>query len=47
MKVLIDTNIIISAILFPKGIAEKAFVKSLVSPFEPIISDYIINELND
>lgn len=47
MKVLIDTNIIISAILFPNGVASAAFIKSLLPPFEPITSDYIINELND
>ena len=47
MKVMIDTNIIISAILFPNGVASAAFIKSLLPPYEPITSDYVINELNE
>ena len=46
MKVLIDTNIIISAVLFPKGQAAHAFEKALQSPWQPMICDYILDELH-
>ena len=45
MKVMLDTNIIISAALFPNGQAARAFLKSLASPYEPIICDYVLEEL--
>ena len=45
MKIMIDTNILISAALFPNGTAAKAFQKSLMQPFEPVVCDYIIDEL--
>lgn len=45
MKVMLDTNIIISAILFPKGRAAQAFLKSISYPNEPIICDYVLDEL--
>lgn len=45
MKVMIDTNILISAALFPNGTAAKAFQKSLIHPFEPVVCDYIIDEM--
>lgn len=47
MKVMIDTNIMISSILFPNSLSSKAFIKSLLPPFEAITSDYIITELKD
>lgn len=34
MKVMIDTNIIISAALFPNGKAAQAFYKALHPPYE-------------
>ena len=46
MKVMIDTNIIISAALFPNGKAAQAFYKALHLPYEPIICDYIGDELH-
>ncbi|MBQ4511734.1 MAG: putative toxin-antitoxin system toxin component, PIN family [Anaerolineaceae bacterium] len=46
MKVMIDTNIIISAALFPKGKAAQALYKAMSSPFEPILCDYVIDELH-
>ena len=46
MKVMIDTNIIISAVLFPNGQAAKALYKALLPPYEPIICDYIVDELH-
>ena len=45
MKVMIDTNIIISAALFPNGRAAQAFFKALFPPYEPIVCDYIVDEL--
>lgn len=45
MKVMLDTNIIISAVLFPNGRAAQAFLKSLSYPYEPIVCDYVLNEL--
>lgn len=45
MKVMIDTNIILSALLFPKGRAAQAFYKSLEPPFEPLVCRYIIDEV--
>ena len=46
MKVMVDTNIIISAALFPEGKAALAFYKALFSPFEPLLCDYVIDELH-
>lgn len=45
MKIMIDTNILISAALFPNGTAAKAFQKSLTQPFEPVVCEYIIDEM--
>ena len=46
MKVMIDTDIIISAALNPSGSAEEAFIKALHKPFEPTVSNYILDELH-
>ena len=46
MKVMIDTNIIISAALNPNGTAAAAFMKALTTPFEPVLCDYIVDELH-
>lgn len=46
MKVMIDTNIIISAALSPKGNAAKAFIKAVLPPYEPVVCDYIVDELH-
>ncbi len=45
MKVMIDTNILISAALTPNGTAARAFVKALMPPYEPVVCDYIVDEL--
>ncbi len=45
MRVMIDTNIIISAILFPNGKASAAFLKAVASPYIPLISDCVVDEL--
>ena len=44
MKIMLDTNILISAVLFPRGQAAKALRKALVSPYQPMISDYVLDE---
>lgn len=44
MKVMIDTNIIISAVLFPKGKASLALKKALLPPFQAVICDYVLKE---
>ncbi|WP_276839618.1 putative toxin-antitoxin system toxin component, PIN family [Anaerovibrio lipolyticus] len=46
MKVMIDTNIFISAALFPNGRAAAAFQKALIFPWEPVACDYVIEELH-
>lgn len=46
MKVMIDTNIIISAALNPRGTAAQAFIKALTPPFQPVVCDYIVDELH-
>ncbi len=46
MKVMIDTDIIISAALNPSGKAAEAFIKALHKPFEPTVSNYILDELH-
>ena len=45
MRVFIDTNILISAALFPTGVAAAAYNKAVTSPCEPMVSDYVIDEL--
>ena len=46
MKVMIDTNVIISAVLSPSGKAAEAFIKALNKPYEPVVSNYILDELH-
>lgn len=45
MTVMIDTNIIFSAVLFPNGKTAQALLKALQPPYQPVISDYVIDEL--
>ena len=45
MKVMIDTNVIISAALFPQGKAAEAFIKAVLYPYEPVVCDYVVDEL--
>lgn len=44
MRVLIDTNVLFSAILFPNGLTAKAFEKCLFF-HEIVIPSYVIDEL--
>ena len=45
MKIMLDTNILISAALFPRGTVAKALLKALNPPFEPVVCDYVVDEL--
>ena len=47
MRIFIDTNILISAALFPNGVAAKAYRKAVSDPNQGIISDYSVSELSD
>ena len=46
MKVMIDTNIFISAAITPNGNAAKTFIMAMLPPYEPIVCDYIVDELH-
>ena len=46
MKVMIDTNVIISAALFPKGFAAQALYKAISFPYEPLLCSYVVDELH-
>ena len=46
MRIMLDTNILISAALFPKGRAAQAFFKVLSLPYQPIVCDYVVDELH-
>jgi putative PIN family toxin of toxin-antitoxin system len=46
LRVLVDTNVVLSAILFPKGAAAKAFV-NIVENHHLVLSDYTFSELYD
>ncbi len=46
IRVMLDTNIFISAALFPKGKVAQAFIKAIQPPFQPFVCDYVIDELH-
>lgn len=45
MRVFVDTNVLISAALFPNGVAAAAWDKAVHDPNDPVVSDYVIDEL--
>jgi putative PIN family toxin of toxin-antitoxin system len=45
MKVLIDTNILISAALFPNSTPAKAYTKAVTHPYHGLVCEQIIDEL--
>lgn len=47
MKVFIDTNIFISAILLPNSITARAYINAINLPYEPITSQYVVDELRE
>ena len=44
MRCFIDSNIIISAGLFPRGVPAKALLKALAPPNTAVVSDYVLDE---
>ncbi len=46
MKCLIDTNILISASLWPESVPAKAYFKAITPPHIGIVCDYSIDELH-
>ena len=44
MRILIDTNILISAGLFPKSVPAEALQKALIPPHSAYICDYSVDE---
>ncbi|MGN0893807.1 MAG: putative toxin-antitoxin system toxin component, PIN family [Succinivibrio sp.] len=46
IKVMLDTNIFISAALFPKGKVAQALIKAIQPPFQPYVCDYVIDDLH-
>ena len=46
MRCVIDTNVIISAGLFPKSVPALALEKAFSPPYEAIVSDYTLDELH-
>ena len=46
MKILIDTNVLISAALYPDGICSKAYHKAVSEPFNAVISETNVDELH-
>ena len=47
MRVLIDTNILVSAVLFPQGLARKALIDAVEGEAYAVVCDYSITELYD
>jgi len=45
MRLLIDTNILISAALFPDSVSAKAFTKAVSPPYETAVCDYSLDEM--
>ncbi|MDR2893181.1 MAG: putative toxin-antitoxin system toxin component, PIN family [Deltaproteobacteria bacterium] len=45
MRLLIDTNILVSAALFPNSVPAKAFTKAVIPPHEAVVCDYSLDEM--
>lgn len=45
MRCLIDTNILISAALFPASVPAKAFFKAVTPPHDAVVCDYSLDEM--
>jgi predicted nucleic acid-binding protein len=45
VKALIDTNILVSASLFPASVPAQAFEKSVSDPYHAVVCDYSIDEM--
>ncbi|MCL2024694.1 MAG: putative toxin-antitoxin system toxin component, PIN family [Coriobacteriia bacterium] len=42
---MLDTNILVSAALFPKSVSAKAYVKAVSPPHDSLVCDYVVAEL--
>jgi putative PIN family toxin of toxin-antitoxin system len=45
MRCLIDTNILISAALFPDSVPARAFMKAVSPPHDAVVCDYSLDEM--
>lgn len=45
MKILIDTNILISAALFPKSVPAQAYMKAVTPPHDAVVCNYSMDEM--
>jgi predicted nucleic acid-binding protein len=45
MKCFIDTNVLISASLFPQGVPAQAYFKAVAFPNTVVVCDYSIDEM--
>lgn len=45
MRCLIDTNILISAALFPDSVLARAFIKAVSPPHDAVVCDYSLDEM--
>ena len=45
MRILIDTNILISAALFPRSVPARAYMKAVTPPYAAVVCDYSMDEL--
>ena len=45
MRVLVDTNILISAALFPDSVPAWAFMKAVTPPHDAVVCDYSLDEM--
>jgi predicted nucleic acid-binding protein len=45
MRLLVDTNILVSAALFPDSVAARAFTKAVTPPHDAVVCDYSLDEM--
>jgi len=45
MRVLLDTNILVSAALFPNSVPAKAYMKAVAPPHAAVVCDYSLDEM--
>ena len=45
MRLLLDTNILVSAALFPRSAVAQAFFKAVMPPYRAVVCDYSMDEL--
>jgi putative PIN family toxin of toxin-antitoxin system len=45
IKILVDTNILVSAALFPGSVPDRAYAKAVTPPYKAVACDYSMDEL--